>query len=152
LYYWEKNKELPHDQKVEIALVKNVKNSIEDCAKKASKIVVISDDLKKLRKVRTKVQNISTTTAMSSNYNNFEVVNYEVSKGNALKFLSEKLNIKREEIMAIGDNENDYSMIEFAGLGVAMGNAEIGIKEIADFITSSNDENGVAVALKKYIL
>jgi hydroxymethylpyrimidine pyrophosphatase-like HAD family hydrolase len=58
----------------------------------------------------------------------------------------------KKEIIAIGDNYNDSNMIEFAGLGIAMGNTPIQIKEIADDITLSNDKDGVAEALKKYIL
>jgi hydroxymethylpyrimidine pyrophosphatase-like HAD family hydrolase len=54
--------------------------------------------------------------------------------------------------MAIGDNENDLSMLEYAGLAVAMGNGEDYVKEIADFVTLSNDESGVAYAINKFVL
>jgi hydroxymethylpyrimidine pyrophosphatase-like HAD family hydrolase len=54
------------------------------------------------------------------------------------------MGIDREEIIAIGDNENDISMIEFAGLGVAVGNAELCLKEKADLVIESNDNQGVA--------
>ena len=54
--------------------------------------------------------------------------------------------------MAIGDNENDLSMIEYAGLGVAMGNAVPLVKEAANVVTKTNEEHGVAEAIKTYVL
>ncbi|WAA09058.1 sugar-phosphatase [Fervidibacillus albus] len=82
----------------------------------------------------------------------YEILHKSVSKGNAVKQLAEKLGIKREEVMAIGDNGNDVSMIEYAGCGIAMGNAIPELKKVADFITSSNNEDGVAKAIEKFVL
>ena len=62
----------------------------------------------------------------------------------------EKLNMKKEEMVAIGDGYNDLSMIKFAGLGVAMGNAQEPVKKAADYITLSNDEDGVAVVVERF--
>ena len=73
------------------------------------------------------------------------------TKGNALKKLAEILGIKREEVIALGDNYNDLSMLTYAGVGIAMGNAEDCVKEAADFITDTNDEDGVAKALNKIL-
>ncbi|MDO4939635.1 MAG: Cof-type HAD-IIB family hydrolase [Lachnospiraceae bacterium] len=81
-----------------------------------------------------------------------EVSNPGADKGLALKWLGEKLGIKREEIMAIGDSGNDRSMIEYAGIGVAMGNSPESIKEIADYVVPSNDEDGAAWALEELLL
>ena len=67
-------------------------------------------------------------------------------------YFLEILDIKPEEIMAIGDQENDIAMIEFAGVGVAMDNAIPAVKEAANFITKSNLEDGVAFAIEKYVL
>lgn len=80
----------------------------------------------------------------------FEILNKKATKGNALKDLAEKLNIKQEEVMAIGDQMNDKSMIEYAGQGIAMGNAVEAIKNIAQHVTKTNDEAGVAYAIKKW--
>lgn len=88
----------------------------------------------------------------SSWSNNVEIMEKDVSKGNSLKYLCEKLNIHRNEIIAVGDNENDLSMLNFAGLGVSMGNAKENVKSVADIITSTNDEDGVAEIIEKYIL
>ena len=62
------------------------------------------------------------------------------------------LNIPLEETMAIGDAENDRSMLEVAGLAIAMGNAVPEIVAVADYQTSTNDAHGVAVALEKFVL
>jgi Cof subfamily protein (haloacid dehalogenase superfamily) len=81
-----------------------------------------------------------------------EIVHKDANKRNALENLALKFNIKREEIIAIGDNFNDKDMIEYAGLGVAMGNAPDYLKDVAEFITHSNDEDGVRHVLEKFIL
>lgn len=81
-----------------------------------------------------------------------EFTNKEVDKGLGLKRLGEHLGIKQDEIIACGDAGNDLSMVKYAGLGVAMGNATYEVKEAADFITSSNDEDGIAKVIEKYIL
>jgi Cof subfamily protein (haloacid dehalogenase superfamily) len=81
-----------------------------------------------------------------------EILDPRVSKGNAVKQLAEKLGITREEVICIGDGENDLSMIEYAGCGVAMANAESVVKEVAQFHTLSNNENGVAYAIEKLVL
>ncbi|NLL31477.1 MAG: sugar-phosphatase [Clostridiales bacterium] len=81
-----------------------------------------------------------------------EFLNKKVNKGLGVELLAKHLGIKREEIITLGDAENDRHMIEYAGLGIAMGNAFESIKEIADYITDSNDEDGVATAIEKFVL
>ncbi|MGL5615000.1 MAG: Cof-type HAD-IIB family hydrolase [Sarcina sp.] len=81
-----------------------------------------------------------------------EVNNKGVNKGRAVKLLSEHYDIKQEEVICIGDNGNDISMIEFAGLGVAMENGTEAIKKIANYTTTTNDKNGVAKVIEKFIL
>uniref|UniRef100_A0A7C5Z7Z4 HAD family phosphatase n=1 Tax=Caldicellulosiruptor owensensis TaxID=55205 RepID=A0A7C5Z7Z4_9FIRM len=78
-----------------------------------------------------------------------EFTDINVSKGNALRFLSEYYGLKKEEVMAIGDGDNDISMIEYAGVGVAVGNATESLKNVADFVTRSCDESGFAEAIEK---
>jgi len=80
-----------------------------------------------------------------------EFFSSSVSKAAALEFIGRRLGIRREEMIAIGDGYNDLSMIEDAGLGVAMGNAPAGVREKADYVTASNDENGVAKVIYKFI-
>lgn len=81
-----------------------------------------------------------------------EVVPCSIDKANTLGILMEKLKVKAEEVMAIGDGVCDFSMIQMAGLGVAMGNAQDSVKICADMITASNEEDGVAIAVEKAIL
>ncbi len=81
-----------------------------------------------------------------------EFTNKQVDKGLGLKHLGEYLKVKREEIIACGDAGNDVSMIRYAGLGVAMDNATEDVKEVADVITGSNDKDGIAEIVEKYIL
>ena len=81
-----------------------------------------------------------------------EIVPTNVNKGEAIKFLANYYNIDISEVIAIGDDENDMSMISVAGLGVAMGNAKECVKEIADYITVSNEENGVGTIINEFIL
>ena len=73
------------------------------------------------------------------------------SKKNAIHILADKLGIKQEEIIVMGDGGNDVSMFQGAGLRIAMANAEEYLKEKADYITTSNNESGVAKAIKKFV-
>lgn len=75
-----------------------------------------------------------------------------IDKANSLKMLLQHLNMTKEEMIACGDGFNDLSMIEFAGLGIAMANAKQSVKDAADFITLSNEEDGVAFAVEKFML
>lgn len=81
-----------------------------------------------------------------------ECINPLVSKGAALSRVAKSLGIDKTEVIAIGDSEIDVSMIEYAGLGVAVENACIPAKNAADYITLSSDEEGVAHIIKKFIL
>jgi Cof subfamily protein (haloacid dehalogenase superfamily) len=75
-----------------------------------------------------------------------------VTKGSSLNQLIGKLGIAREEVIAMGDSYNDLAMIEFAGLGVAMGNAPDDIKEKANYVTDTNMNDGVAKVVEKFVL
>ena len=80
-----------------------------------------------------------------------EISSKNVDKWNALEFLMEKLGIKKEEVMCIGDNINDKKMVENAGVGVSMKNSALSVNEIGDFITEDNNSDGVKIAIYKYI-
>ncbi|WP_277121632.1 Cof-type HAD-IIB family hydrolase [Bacteroides ndongoniae] len=81
-----------------------------------------------------------------------EVVPCSVDKANTLGALLEHLGVKREEVMVIGDGTCDVAMLQLAGMGVAMGQAPDSVKACADYITASNEEDGVAAAVEKMIL
>ena len=84
--------------------------------------------------------------------NSLEMTNAQASKGNALRFLCEYLGIDPEQDCAIGDQGNDISMVSYAGLGVAMGNAVDSLKAEADYIAGSNDEEGAAAFFEEFFL
>ncbi len=89
---------------------------------------------------------------VSSHFDNFEVTGKGVSKGNAVKVLANYYGIDSEQVICIGDSENDLSMIKYAGLGIAMGNADENVKEAAKYITDNNNCDGVAKAIEKFVL
>ncbi|SHG53467.1 hypothetical protein SAMN02745221_00424 [Thermosyntropha lipolytica DSM 11003] len=80
-----------------------------------------------------------------------EVMHKKANKAEALKVVAAYYGIEREEVLAIGDSYNDIEMLKWAGLGVAMGNAPQEVKEAADWVTLSHDEEGVAYALQRWI-
>jgi Cof subfamily protein (haloacid dehalogenase superfamily) len=81
-----------------------------------------------------------------------EILPPGASKGAALKTLIKELNIAPENVMAIGDGENDIEMIQLAGVGVAMGNAAQVVQKAADHVTATNDADGVAAAVEQFVL
>jgi hypothetical protein len=81
-----------------------------------------------------------------------ELVPNGTSKGEALAWLAGEYRIDRQQVMAVGDSENDLSMVAWAGLGVAMGNAVPDVKAVADWIAPSVQEDGAAVALERFVL
>lgn len=81
-----------------------------------------------------------------------EIVPMGIDKGKGLSILLDKIGMKKSEIIAFGDGYNDTSMLQFAGMGIAMGNAAEEIKKAADMVTLSNNDDGVAIALEKLII
>lgn len=114
-------------------------------------ISVISFDKNKLSSGRKYIDNSYDLTVVSSSWNNFEIMNKVSTKGNSLEYLANHLNIPLSEVMAIGDNYNDETMLEKAGISVAMENAEEHIKNICKHITKANEFDGVAKAIYKFI-
>jgi len=91
-------------------------------------------------------------TIMKSSPYFLEILSKDVNKGAGVKALAERLGLSRDEVMAIGDQENDLAMLEFAGTGVAMGNGIDAVKAAAQFVTKTNTEDGVAHAIEKFAL
>ncbi|QCX33905.1 HAD family phosphatase [Caloramator sp. E03] len=115
------------------------------------KCEIYSFDKEKIKNVYDELKKIGSIKVVPG-FNSLEITRKDVSKGSAIKFLAEKYKIKREEIVAIGDSENDIEMIQYAGFGVAMGNAIKAVKEKANYITTSNDEDGVAKVINEFII
>ena len=81
-----------------------------------------------------------------------QIMDKGVSKWNSIEALLKNENIKKEDVIAFGDDYNDYEMIKNAGIGVAMANAEENIKQIADYITDSNMDEGISRFIKKHLI
>ena len=103
-------------------------------------------------RMRSVLADIPEVIVSSSLPNNLEINAAGADKGGALFRLAKLLGIRQEETMAFGDGENDISMLRMAGFGVAMENAEEHVKAVANHITVTNNEAGVAVALRKFVL
>ena len=96
---------------------------------------------------------------INKEYEYLDIVPKNVSKGNALEFLGNYLNIKKNEILAIGDNLNDLDMVEKAGIGIAVNNAYSELKQVANYTTQKNveptqknvEQGGFAEAIYKFI-
>lgn len=165
LFYHQENSNKPDSKKTKINLVDNIYEYVKNLEGKNILKFTISDKssiifnsiIKKLRNIRnidvldvahmSRKMIKSGTEEVSLEYYYTEITSENVDKWNAIEWLAEKLEIEKEEIMAIGDNINDKLMIENAGLGIAMGNSDPLIKEIADKTVANNNENGVAEAL-----
>lgn len=128
--------------------------SLQDYDFKETPKVVFIDENEKLIKAYDDILKFKSDdiNMFFSKKNFLEFTKKEATKGRALEFLAKKWNIEINEIIAIGDNFNDLSMIEYAGLGVCMENGEEDVKQRSDFITLSNENDGVAYALNKFIL
>jgi len=105
-----------------------------------------------LEAARPRLNELRNATVTSSFINNIEVGGPNTSKKTALLWLMDRLGIASCELMCCGDAPNDIAMVELAGIGVAVANAWGGLKDHADYITGSNDEDGVAMAIEKFVL
>ncbi len=113
------------------------------------KVVLVDNDFELIKKYQKDLKDVEGIETCRSAVNCLDICAFGVSKGTAFKKYAEMLKIPRDETAAFGDSENDLSMIKYAGIGVAMENGDDEVKSAADVITLSNDESGVAKALKK---
>lgn len=102
--------------------------------------------------INMELQNIHGLEITNSSPYNFEINPLGVNKASGAAMVCELLGIQMSEVVAIGDSLNDLAAIQAAGLGVAMGNAQIAVKENADVVTASNDDDGIALIIRDYIL
>ena len=112
----------------------------------------IYSTLERLEEARPEVEAIKNATITSSFPNNLEVGGPNTSKKTALLYLMDRLGVTPDELMCCGDAPNDIQMAELAAIGVAVDNAWGGLKDHADYITASNDDDGVAKAIEKFVL
>lgn len=101
---------------------------------------------------RRRLESMSGLVIANSSSVDLEINVEGADKGTGLLWLGKQLGIQREEIMACGDSYNDYEMLKAVGFSVAMENGEEIVKEIADYVTDTNDNDGVAKAFEKFVL
>lgn len=109
-------------------------------------IMCVSQEDKK--ELMERLKNIPGVYPISTGSHNIEIADAHWSKRNALEWLCGQIGFSQEQVIAIGDSNNDYEAVCWAGTGVAMENASARVREAADFVTKSNEEDGVAWALE----
>lgn len=116
--------------------------------------ILFVDDYDKILKIRKELSQklVQKYEITSSIPECIEFVNKGITKSNALNFICDKCNINNTEVIAIGDGDNDLQMINFASLGIAMGNATAYLKKQAGYVTLSNNNDGVAKVIEEFIL
>ena len=168
LYYQKENLKKEESKQTKISIIKDmydyIKNKQED---KFLKVTICDDTqavfqsiIRKLRKIEgIEVLDASHmsrktikqgTEEITVEYYYAEISVENVDKWYAIEYLMQIMNLQKNEVMAIGDNINDKKMIEEAGLGVIMAGSTPEVSQIADYITASNNEDGVAKVLEKF--
>lgn len=146
------NKIIPEKNRMIINVMDNFDEILKNYKGEFLKSILINEDEKKVADIKKKLKKISSLEVVSSTKFNIEIMEKGICKGEAVESLADYFGFNLSQVAAIGDNENDLSMIKRAGLGIAMGNAEEEVKKEADFITLSNNEDGVYYAINKFIL
>ncbi len=145
-------KELQDMVRITRDVVPNIIRFVEESDSPIEKINMFFADPSLKGQIRERLKEISDIIITSSIPLNLEINHPEATKGKGILRLAEYLGISREETMAFGDGENDLSMIIEAGIGVAMENGINSLKAKADYVTKSNDEDGVAAAIDRFVL
>ncbi len=137
-------------QEAEITGCSPIKGSLSQAASAASHVhkLLCMGDAMRIRALQKEVfERFPQLTALRSNAVYLEILPLESTKGSAVQVLLDYYGLSAEQAVAFGDNDVDMDMLQYCGLGVAMGNAPKQVKEVADFVTASNDEEGVFIAL-----
>lgn len=170
LYYHKENLKKEENKKTNISIVENMYEYVKNMKDEKFLKITICDEnkaifnsiIKRLRKIEgvevLDVLHMSRKTIkqgtedITIEYYYTEISSSNVDKWNAIEFLIDKMNVKKEEVITIGDNINDKKMIENAGVGIVMAGSTPKVTEVADYITLGNNEDGVAQALEKYCM
>ncbi|HJF68989.1 Cof-type HAD-IIB family hydrolase [Staphylococcus kloosii] len=115
------------------------------------KILAFDSDLEKIDRVSEELAQSGSLAVSSSSRGNIEITHADAQKGIALQTIADRLKVDMSDVMAIGDNLNDVSMLERAGYSVAMANATDEVKATAKFETESNENSGVGKAIMKLL-
>lgn len=170
LFYHKENIKKIEEKRTHINVVSNVKEYIEQSGNTKFLKITVCDESKMIfngiiRKLKElggldilNVEHMSRkkfklgTEEVSIEYHYTEITNENVNKWTAIEYLLNKLNIDKNDVVAIGDNINDREMIENSGLGIVMGNSNPIMKEIGKVVVADNNSEGVLEAFNKYIL
>ena len=170
LYYYKENLKKEENKQTNISIVENMYEYVENMKDdKFLKITICDENDAIFHSIIKKVKEISDieildishmsrkiikqgTEEIPVEYFYTEISASNVDKWEAIEFLRKRIGLEKEELMAIGDNINDKKMIENAGMGIAMKGSTMEILKIARDITETNDNDGVAIALEKYVL
>lgn len=149
--YLEMSNDLPKDMKANLYVSSDLEDEVKKRNGNIVKAICIGNNIESLNKAKNEIIALGDVEVASSLNDNFEIMNKGVSKGKAVEVLAKFYGLNRDEVICMGDGENDLSMIQYAGLGVGMGNAQQCVKKEADYITDTNDNDGVAKAIEKFI-
>ncbi len=129
----------------------NIIEYVKKSHKPVEKINLFFPDMEGRARLRAELDKRDDILVTSSIPNNLEINAPGATKGEAIHRLAAHLGIKMEQTMAVGDGENDFTMIRMAGIGVAMKNGNSELQAAADYVTDTNDESGVASAITRLI-
>ena len=170
LYYYKENLKKEENKQTNISIVENMYEYVENMKdEKFLKITICDQNETIFHSIIKKVKEISDIEVLDISHMSRKIIKQgteeipveyfyteisasNVDKWEAIEFLRKRMGIAKEEVMTIGDNINDKKMIENAGMGIAMKGSTMEILKIARDITETNDNNGVAIALEKYVL
>lgn len=134
--------------RVKVTAVGDLVRFIRDGDKTLSKLMIISEPEQTLGRIEQLRPLVGEEVLLLRSRPRFiEITNAQAHKGKALLWLAESLGIRADEVMAIGDSHNDLTMLEMAGMGVAVANAPQEVREVADHVVATHDEHGVAQAI-----
>lgn len=145
-YFNEFSKTLPERYKIKTKIVDDVKALFSQTS--IYKIGTYYDNSPLALQMRQELEAIPGATGFKSLDTMYDVLAKNTNKGTALEKLCDMLGLQLSEAVAFGDNENDLEMLQTAGHGIAMGNAEDFVKDVADHIADTNEEDGVRLALE----
>jgi Cof subfamily protein (haloacid dehalogenase superfamily) len=152
LYISKLNQTIPEKNRMKINLVNSFDSILDNYNGEFLKCILLNDNQEDILKIKNQIKKLKGVEVVSSSILNLEIMEKGTSKGKAIVNLAKYLDIDMQQVAAIGDNENDLSMIKTAGLGIAMGNATDEVKKQAKRVTASNNEDGVFYAINKFIL
>lgn len=115
------------------------------------KIGIASEDVSKLCAIRKRIDSWGTIEITSSSATNLELSVKGVTKASGMREVCDLFGVSMSEVIAMGDSDNDVKLLQAAGFGVAMGNSFESVKAVADAVTETNNEDGVAKAIQKYV-